>query len=228
LEIALQAFSLPQRASQLRGQYVDSTALSIAMRNMGEIHMKQVLRLWFLGGIPYAFDASPMIYEALRDWLAPRLRVSPLDIALIGSARIGYSPRPFPKYGTPFGPASDLDFAVISKFLFDLVHRDFIKWQDECDEGKAKPIDENQRSSLKQLPRNIQWGFIDTNRIPTRYENVRAVMWSMDLLLKKLNQTPDAPKVRYASVRVYDNWDSFQRRILFNLKSTKDSLLPQR
>jgi hypothetical protein len=67
--------------------------------------------------------------------------------------------------------------------------------------------------------RNIPHGFFDPNKVPNfdRYPVVRQVNQSMWALVKKLEVTPGAPRVRRASTRVYRDWQSFIERVSFNL-----------
>lgn len=214
---------LPRNSNDLNGQYLSSHALGTNLPLLGEVHMRHLLRLWFMQGIPFAFEPSPFLYEAIREWLAPRLGVAPLDITLIGSARIGYSPSPA-KFSAVFNAQSDLDLAVISKDLFDRVRTAFLRWQDDCDQGKTRPLDKNQEDNLKRLPINMGRGFIDTWQVPTAYEEIRKVEMSMHLLKGKLKETPNAPAFSKASIRVYETRDAFEQRLLVNLKGTQQSL----
>jgi hypothetical protein len=175
-------------------------------------------------GIPFAFGRSPLLYEAIREWLAPRLRVAPLDITLIGSARIGYSSSPVPKFSAVFNARSDLDLAVVSRDLFERIRADFLRWQDDCDLGKARPLDKYQEDSLQRLPKNIGRGFIDPDRVPTVYQEIKKVGWAMHILKGKLKETPNAPAISKASVRVYETREAFEQMLLVNLKVTQQSL----
>ena len=217
-------FVQPRNSSDLNGQYLTSNALGTSLPLLGEVEMKHLLRLWFIQGIPFAFASSPFLYEAIREWLAPRLKVAPLDITLIGSARMGYSASPMPKFSTVFSARSDLDLAVVSKDLFERIRTDFLQWQDDCDLGKARPFGKNQEDNLKRLPKNIGWGFIDPDRVPTAYQEIKKVEWAMHILKDKLKETPNAPAIRKASIRVYETREAFEQRLLVNLKVTQQSL----
>jgi hypothetical protein len=95
--------------------YPDPTTLASAIVKGTYLERVAVLRLWFTEGIPFAFKSRPMIYEAMREWTALRLQVDPKFVTLIGSARVGYSTSPTPKYGRVSGEASDLDLSAVGQ-----------------------------------------------------------------------------------------------------------------
>lgn len=217
-------FVLPRSSNDLHGQFLDSEALRTTLPVLGEAHLRHILRVWVMQGIPYAFAPSPMLYEALREWLAPRLGVAPLDIALIGSARTGYSWAPEPQFSKAFSGRSDLDLAVISSDLFGRVRSAFLQWQDDCDLGKVLPDNRYQEASLTGLPKNLARGFIDPNKVPIRYQEIRKVQEAMFFLTRKLGSTPGAPPISKASIRVYETREAFERQLLLNLRLTQQSL----
>src|SRR4051812_38340910 len=98
-----------------------------------------VSRLWLSEGIPYAFMLHPRIYEALRTWLARRLRIQAKDITLVGSGRLGYSLSPNESLGRPFGTHSDLDVSAISGDLFKRLSDTFAMWREDFKLGRASP-----------------------------------------------------------------------------------------
>lgn len=196
-----------------------ATSLAEAPRATREI----VARLWLTEGLPSAFLASPSVYEDLRGWLGSRLSVHPKEITLIGSARIGYSLAPPPDFGRPFGPKSDLDLSVVSSDLFERVTSAFSSFAADYQARTLTPRTQHERalwvSNLEFAERNIPRGFFDPDKVPNfdRYPVVQRVSQAMWALMRKLEVTPGAPRVRRASVRVYRNWQSFIDRVSFNL-----------
>lgn len=184
-----------------------------------------VARLWLTEGCPSAFRTCPSVYEDIRGWLSSRLQVHPKEITLIGSARIGYSLAPPPEFGRPFGDKSDLDLSVISRALFDRLVSAFAAFSDDYKKGTVLPRNERERelwsANLVFGERNIPRGFFDANKVPNfdRYPVAQQVNQAMWALLKKLEVTVGAPKVRRASTRVYRDWQSFILRVSLNLQA---------
>lgn len=195
------------------------TILAGASRGAREI----VARLWLTEGLPSAFLPLPAVYEDLRGWLGYRLNVHPKEITLIGSARVGYSLAPPPDFGRPFGPGSDLDLSIISNDLFQRVASAFSSFSVDYRAGTVTPRSQHERelwdANLAFGERNIPRGFFDSNKVPNfdRYPVVQQVNQSMWALVKKLEVTADAPRVRRASTRIYRDWQSFIDRVSFNL-----------
>lgn len=181
-----------------------------------------VARLWLAEGLPVAFKSCPAIYESLRGWLGNRLDIHPKEITLIGSARIGYSMAPA-EFGRPFGEQSDLDLAIISTKLFERLNVDFQLFSEDYKAGTISPRNDRERAlwkgNLEFGERNVPKGFIDAWKLPNfdRYPVTQQINQAMWKLLKKLETTASAPKIRRASSRVYRNWQSLANRMDVNL-----------
>jgi hypothetical protein len=195
------------------------TVLSGATRSVREV----VARLWLSEGVPSAFSSSAAVYEDLRGWLASQLGVHPKEVTLIGSARMGYSVAPPPGFGRRFNEQSDLDLSIVSADLFRRVAETFDIFSADYAAGVVVPRSARERElwdeNIAFGKRNIPQGFFDPNKVPNfgRYPIAQQVSQAMWSLLKKLEATPGAPRVRKASTRVYRDWESFIKRVSFNL-----------
>jgi hypothetical protein len=89
--------------------------------------LEDVARAHILEGVPYAFRNDQAAYRQLLQHLTTELPIEDSAVRIIGSARIGFSLDP-DKFPRPFGPWSDLDIAIISADLFDLVWYTTLKW----------------------------------------------------------------------------------------------------
>lgn len=187
---------------------------------------KALARLWLSEGVPIAFDKCPAIFDAIRVWLGDKLSVSPKIITIVGSARTGFSLSPPPKYGKPFSPSSDLDIAIVSNELFSKVCDDFKSFKEDYKTGRISPRNDREAiywpENIDRVPSHMINGFIDVNKIPylDRYTHVRLVSQTMWRLTERLKNTPQAPQVSKASVRVYREWTSLVNRVAFNLGSS--------
>jgi hypothetical protein len=196
-------------------------ALTGASRTAREI----VVRLWLTEGLPSIFRASPATYEDIRGWLGRRLGIHAKQITIVGSARLGYSLAPAPRFGQPFHPKSDLDLSVVSDELFQRITSAFQIFRADYLAGTVAPRSPHERTlwdhNLSFGERNISRGFFDANKIPNfdRYPVIQLVNQSMWTLLRKLEVTPQAPKVQRASTRVYRDWQAFVDRVSLNLKT---------
>jgi hypothetical protein len=115
--------------------------------------------------------------------------------------------------------------SVISGGLFDRLASAFTTFSEDYKKGTVVPRSERERelwdANLAFGERNIPRGFFDANKVPNfeRYLVAQQVNQAMWALLKKLEATAGAPKVRRASTRVYRDWHSFIQRVSLNLQA---------
>ena len=220
----MEPFSIPAPLRNLTDPYPDPHFVLNAACRGGEQAREALVRLWLSEGIPYAFRKCPAIYESIRSWLSVFLDVHAKEIGIVGSARVGASLAP-KKLGKKFSVAfSDLDVFIVSKGLFEKLKDEFRHWSRAFEQGEVIPNGPIERkfwkANNKQLPRNIEKGFLDPRFIPNRnpYPITRRMNESMFLLTGKLKRTPAAPHLKKASVRCYESWDSFVRQNSLNLR----------
>jgi hypothetical protein len=189
------------------------------------------VRLWLTEGCPQLFDRCPAIWEELRAWLGSFLKTCPKDITVLGSARVGFSLAPL-SWGCKFTQASDLDLAIISTVLFKNVVGTYESWVHDYDSGAIAPRNDRERAYWDENrrfgQRNIPLGFYDSTKLPTfdRYPLAQKLGNAMWLLKTKLDRTSDAPKVRYASVRVYGDWACLVARVSSNVREAARKASP--
>lgn len=218
-------FVVDPRLSRLTIPFPSSDELRIALSGSERRTRETVVRLWLTEGFPHAFSSCPAIYEDIRGWLGYRLSVHPKEINLIGSARLGYSLAPPPRFGKPFGGDSDLDLSVISAGLFERLVAAFELFAGDYTREGVVPRNDRERTlweeNLTFGKRNIPLGFFDASKLPTfnRYVISQQINQAMWMLLKKLEVTPGAPKVSRASTRVYRDWRCLVDRVSLNLRS---------
>jgi hypothetical protein len=68
--------------------------------------------------IPFIFEPRPTSWDAFRQELVTRLGVSPGDIRIVGSGRLGISIKPGNNL-MPFNDKSDIDVAIVNPVMFD-------------------------------------------------------------------------------------------------------------
>lgn len=219
----MEPFKIPGVIKDLREQYPKADVIKNIIKSGDKTAKEFIIRLWLSEGIPYAFRECPAIYESIRSLIAMRLDISPKDISLTGSARIGESLAPN-KLGQPFDSNSDLDIFIVSENLFNRLKEDFMNWSFAFENGDKKPANETERrywlDNYEKGSKNIGRGFIDSNKIPNHdeYKTAREVSQTMWLVTEKMNNTPNAPKVSKASVRCYKTWYYHINQVSLNLQ----------
>lgn len=198
--------------------YPDPNELKKHLRSFNDKEKSWFIRLWLSEGIPYYFQDNPLKYEEIRDYISNRLNIHQKEITLIGSARIGISLSPPPKYGNQFSKDSDFDFSIISSELFEQCSEAFLKWNNDYQSGEIKPKNENElkywKDNSQHVPKNINSGFIDPYKIPNRTEyQPSSTISQLSFDIKKHFE------LNKAGFRVYNSWDSFIKQCLLNLTS---------
>ena len=190
-----------------------------------EDDVRRFVRLWMMEGIPFAFRDRPVVYELLREWMAEKLEVHPMNVSLVGSGRLGFSTAP-KKWLQPFTKGhSDLDTFVVSEWLFEALLQDFNQWLDDWDDGYL--ADELQARGARLWPANretyaksIARGFLDESKIPARsgYRTVRRCRRVSERVVGLVLEEDGSPLFQRASIRVFKDWDAAVRQSTINLK----------
>lgn len=224
----MKPFFVSEANEKLRERYPPTTDFVQAANTLDYKGRVALLCLVITEGVPAAFQNCPLLYESLRNFIAGRLDVHAKEVTLIGSARLGYSLAPSPKFGQTLSSSSDLDFSVISKGLFKQLSDVFGTWQADFDKGVRKPRNQTEGKfwidNLNRLPANIHRGFIDPYKIPNLYPLPSSISETLWLSGRKLAITPLAPQFKRLTLRVYSDWDDILRQQLLNLQRTLKSL----
>lgn len=227
----MEPFSITEAGMKLRGQYLQPQDLAGAVSGLTHFEREELISQWLSEGIPYAFKDSPLLFEAVRFWLAARLGVQPKCVTLVGSGRVGYSLAPFPRYGQPFGHESDLDLTIVSEKLFVGLKSAFERWRADVVNDAIRPRNEVEErywaDNLARLPGNIDRGFIDSYKIPNmpEYADAQRLNNLLSIAFRKLQTTPGAPQIKRVSARVFRDWRSFLRQGVKNLVHSMESLV---
>lgn len=164
------AFKLSAWARQLCDPYPDPNQWSV-LGAIGKDDIRRFVSLWLTEGIPFAFRDKPMIYEHAREYIAQGIGERSRQVTVIGSARLGFSLAPPPKFGKAFEPAdSDLDALILSSVWFEKLQKEFLHWKELYLERQIAPTDREARyweENLDTVPRTLRRGFIDT-RVKTQ------------------------------------------------------------
>jgi hypothetical protein len=187
--------------------------------------VRRFVRLWMVEGIPYAFRDLPVVYELLREWVADRLDVHPMDVSLVGSGRLGFSTA-HKKWLQPFSKGeSDLDTFVVSERLFEALLEDFNQWIGDWEDGylndelrtrEARLWQDNRETCL----RTIRRGFLDETKIPARggYKTVLKCRRVSESTPRLVVDEDGTQVFGHASIRVFKNWDAAVSQSTINLK----------
>lgn len=98
--------------------------LELELKKLRNLDLVMFIRTYVQERTPAAFAKDPMLWEAVREWLAARLKVHPREIGLSGSAQSGFSMKTSQR-GKPFDPqSSDLDLFVVNESYWDELNKE--------------------------------------------------------------------------------------------------------
>lgn len=215
-------FKLSEKAKKVVERYPNHITLLKWLIDLEKTEKSNFIRQWIAEGIPFVFKEYPLLFQEIRRWLSNYLDISECAINIIGSGKIGYSMSPS-DFGRKFNHSSDLDFSIFSTDLFQRCVNDFKTWYDEYSTGYILPKNPNEerywKDNYKNLPNNIERGFIDPYKVPSmkRYKSISSIRQSQWLIKAKLNKVSDFIGVRACSIRVYKDYFSFCRQLEINI-----------
>lgn len=227
--VASMASQVSPDLANLKGTYPGLDAVLAAVAS-GAFEQETVSRLWISEGIPFAFKECPAFYDAARRWLADGLDVDPKQICLRGSGRLGYSLAPIEcKLGQRYRPGcSDLDFFAVSSRLFEDMKADFERWRDDYSHGAVEPKQGEKdywKGNVKQLPKNLNAGFVDSNKVPNLkpYRCIQRMNDCLAGLHRELRNTHGAPDPGdKITLRCYRDWAAYVRQQRINLQQATE------
>ena len=100
---------------------------------------------------------------------------------------------------------------------------DFNRWSYEFEGGLVQPSNDREKGfwviNNQRGPKLIHRGFLDSKIVPNReaYPTIKNISQTMWLLKGKLDITDNAPRVKSASVRCYQDWGSYVRQMVISL-----------
>jgi hypothetical protein len=224
-----ESFVLSEEAAAIAGYELKSLAFRQAITRISDKELPGFLRAFVQEGIPAAFAKQPLLWEALREWVAQMIKSQPDNIAIVGSARLGFSPK-YGSFGRPFGADSDLDISVVDAQQFELLWHDARKFiatptvsiQPNATERKIALWEENR----KVLHRTCNAGFADANKIPSHH-NLFPTAGQLNNIASILKSKLDASKfpIRESSFRIYRSWGGFANQVRINYRSIRTQLM---
>jgi len=183
--------------------------------------IESFIRLYILENIPNFSIEKPIIFDAIRSYIANALCIEAIDIKLTGSAKLGFSLHPDKWLKDYQKSKSDLDFFAVSEKLFNFLQEDILRWESD------KNITKDGREKLDHVIRtSIERGFISTKET-YKYENskkCKSILYRACLKLNKManEEIIPAKKINGIDIRCYKNYNYALRQIKINIKYAID------
>lgn len=204
--------------SKIRGHYVDPNDFLSAYAQFSIIERKALVYHYIMDNSPFAFTEvyeKPLVFEQVRQYISYILDVDVNHIKLIGSTKTGFR-MGNQDYGTSYTKDRDLDFMIIDEPLFNKLAQEFPVFKKAYkDNGILKPRSDKEKEYWDEhmviVPRAINLGFIDTNKMPNRNDLLPVnskVNNTMSMVVRNL-KSEHGFGTKKASMRVYKDIDSY-------------------
>ena len=221
-------FKLSEEARMINKFFISSERFKeINVNGDCELEKDSTIYHYVFDNVPYAFRQFPILYENIKRLMALKLNVHFDSIRLIGSAKTGFAIDP-DHYGKEFSKNSDLDFAVADPSLFEEMRQEARQWMSDYRLGDIKPKESEKKywnANFKLLPKNIDRGFIDENKIPRgqRYPHTNDIGNTMFLIKSNLKSF-GYMEIKNCSVRVYKDIECFYQQTFLNIYSSIEKI----
>ena len=124
-----------------------------------------IVQRYILDQFPFCFHDNPEAFWNLRTEVCRNLDIHPQDVAIVGSAKLGFSLSP-KRLGEPFGEASDIDLLIVSEDLFEKIWLELIKYR-ETVVFKLRP---DLQSRFKELQRILFFGLLRMDKLSNDFD----------------------------------------------------------
>lgn len=216
-----QYLKMSRESMSISSIYASSEQFKICYERLIGLEKNSLIAHIIVNNTPFVFRDIPLLYEQIIQYLSDLLSIESESIKLIGSAKTGFSVSPLPNYGKIFSENSDLDFTIINEIVFGKLCKEYEAWIAAYTRNDILPKTVNEKkywdNNIVLLKKNIDRGFIDTNKIPNREmcPITQKINNAMYLIPLKLDEYYNI-KVSKASVRVYKSYDLFRRQLKLN------------
>jgi len=177
-------------------------------------------KIFLLEGIPHVFERSPMKYVVFREQVADRFGIGSQDVCIVGSAKLGFSPKP-QQFGQPFAETSDVDVVIISEPLFLKGSRQLFATLNESLPSEASALSAKDWPKVKVSIRNFVYENFNPGLLPSDHPLRREIfenMSSTSALFMALEPQVFVSKIR---CRVFRTWKAAEDYYSNTLRQAK-------
>lgn len=218
---------LTSKALSVNNIYEEPDSFKDTYLALTSVEFVSYIRHVFVDNTPYMFREQPLLFKNIICYITKELDLDYHDVLLIGSAKTGFSMSP-DSYGEKFSENRDLDFTIINEKLFSNLEMEFGQWKEQYVHNLLVPNEIEKKywnDNLIRVPKNLDKGFIDSTKIPNKelFKLTRQINQMLYLILYKLKEYYNI-KNKKASIRIYKNWEYFQKQLILNTNNILESV----
>jgi hypothetical protein len=190
-------------------------------------------------GLPYVFKDKPHKYLAFREAIGNIFGVLPQNVAVMGSARFGFSTSPRKqthKGAKPLGADSDMDLVIISHDLSTQATESFVRYVFDGLRGnlelRSNAKNETEKVSMskelmlafRRRAKALFFGYVSPSDLPDgSQEKQHFYDMQREAATQLFGTAPPGP-INRIGARIYRDWDSAERSYEFSFKRLTEVL----
>jgi hypothetical protein len=194
---------------------------------------------YLLTGLPFVFQGEPHKYLAFREAVGRIFRVPPQDIAVMGSARFGFSTSPRKQHDEGaklLDEDSDMDLVIVSNrifnrslesfayFAFSVLRDEEILKSDPRSPGEKVSIEKAKMLTLRRRAKALNFGYVSPSDLVDGSEEKQDLYDMQREAGTQLFGTAPPGPINHVNARIYRDWDSAERTYEFSFKQLADAL----
>lgn len=184
-------------------------------------------------GLPFVFKGEPHKYLAFREAVGKIFGVEPQQVAVMGSARFGFSTSPNkqgPQGAKVLDANSDMDLVVVSerfffsaletfaRFCFDALREVEGLKTDPTSPSETVTVRKHSLLAIRRRSKALFFGYVSPNDLPDgSVEKQQFYDMQREAGTQLFGTAPPGP-INRIGARVYRDWDSAERSYEFSFK----------
>ena len=182
-------------------------------------------------GLPFVFKDQPHKYLAFRESAGRIFKVQPQQIAVMGSARFGFSTSPHKQEGgaKPLDENSDMDLVVISEQTYNYFLLSFAKHcfeqlrtnpnlKSDAQPGEKVSIEKDILLAFRSRAKALFYGYVSpTDLEDGTLEKQDFYDMQREAATQLFGTAPPGP-INRVGVRIYRDWDAAERAYEFSFR----------
>lgn len=187
---------------------------------------------YLLSGLPFVFTGQPHKYLAFREAVGRIFGVPPQQVAVMGSARFGFSTSPNKQHAEGaklLDQNSDMDLVVVSESEYTRALESFAQFAHDCliDESALKsdatgdetvPFKKKHLVSMRRRAKALHFGYVSPSDLSDgSAEKQRYYDMQREAATQLFGTAPPGP-INRIGARIYKDWDAAERSYEFSFR----------
>lgn len=180
-------------------------------------------RKYVLHGIPFVFEGKEDEYYEFRKRISINFNISFHEVYITGSGKLGFS---LFKKGKIFDYNSDIDVALISSSLFEVIMKDISHYQMNLRQAREK-VQEDELNKYHIFLEYIALGWIRPDKLPTSFR-MKTVKNNWFEFFKGISYGHSEVGNYKVNAGIFKNYEYFEEYTVEGLKKVRNRYLMEK